>query len=285
MSQQHATEQHLHHLSEMRNILNAMKNLAFMESRKLFRLLKSQRQMVFNLERVATDFLNFHPYTETVNESLHNIYLLIGSERGFCGNFNEKLGQAFTQKYPLDNDPIDTIIVVGNKLSKHLKDDSRVARFIDGASFEEEIETVLNTIVSVVNELQQQYSYITLTVVYHGEQSDQINIQKLLPPFQVTPETLDFTHAPLMNLSTEAFFADLSEHYLLAVLHEISYTSLMIENNWRAQHLDGAVNRLDKNTETLQQKCRMLRQEAITEEIEVILLSAESMLQINRNSS
>ena len=279
MSQHSDMELHLHHLSEMRNILNAMKNLAFMESRKLSRLLQSQTQMVSDLQRVAADFLSFYPYHESVNEARHDIYLLIGSERGFCGNFNAKLLQMFDMRYPLTNEQSYAIIVIGDKLRKYLKTDPRVASFIAGACFEEEIESVLNATVSAVNKLQQQYGYISLTAVYHAEETDQITSQSVLPPFQMAIKTTNFTCAPLLNLPAADFFTDMSEQYLLAALHEIAYNSLMIENNWRAQHLDNAVNRLDKNTEILKQKSRMLRQEAITEEIEVIMLGAENMLQ------
>ena len=62
MTQLSEMEHHLQQLSDMRNIMNAMKNLAYMEHRKLSRLLLSQQQMISNLEHVAADYLNFHPY-------------------------------------------------------------------------------------------------------------------------------------------------------------------------------------------------------------------------------
>jgi F-type H+-transporting ATPase subunit gamma len=67
----------------------------------------------------------------------------------------------------------------------------------------------------------------------------------------------------------------LVHHYLFAALHEIFYTSLMAENQRRIQHLEGAIQRLEEKNENLARKSRTLRQEEITEEIEVILLSVE----------
>jgi F-type H+-transporting ATPase subunit gamma len=58
-------------------------------------------------------------------------------------------------------------------------------------------------------------------------------------------------------------------------LHEIFYASLMAENQRRMQHLEGAIHRLHEKTDGFARRCRALRQEEITEEIEVILLSVE----------
>ena len=282
MSKLSEMEHHQYQLADMRNIMNAMKNLAYMEHRKLSRLLLSQRQMLANFEKVAADFLSFHPYPETIRESPKTIYLLMGSERGFCGSFNEKLLQALDEQPPQDIEVTNSIIIVGQKLARHLEADPRVAAFVNGANFEEEIAPILNTIVSAISLLQKQHGIISLVVLYHSDILDKINRRHLLPPFQEEIEASYFAFPPLLNIQAEEFFTDLSEQYLFAALHEIIYTSLMIENHWRVQHLEAAVNRLDSDTQTLRQKCRTLRQEEITEEIEVILLSADSMLQSDR---
>jgi len=282
MSQLSEMEHHQHQLADMRNIMNAMKNLAYMEHRKLSGLLLSQRQMLSNLEKAAADFLSFHPYPETIKDSPKCIYLLMGSERGFCGSFNEKLLQALDEQVSQYIEETNSIIIVGQKLARHFEADPRVAAFIDGANFEEEIAQILNTMVSAISLLQKQHGIISLVVLYHSDISDQINRCNLLPPFHEKFEAPGFTYPPLLNIQAEQFFTDLSEQYLFAALHEIAYTSLMIENHWRVQHLEGAVNRLDSDTDTLRQKCRTLRQEEITEEIEVILLGADSMLQSSK---
>lgn len=282
MSQLSEMEHHQQQLADMRNIMNAMKNLAYMEHRKLSRLLLSQRQMLSNLEKTAADFVSFHPYPETIKESPKCIYLLMGSERGFCGSFNEKILQALDGQVSQDIDESNSIIVVGQKLARHLEADPRIAALVDGANFVEEIASILNTIVSAISLLDKQYGMISLVVLYHDDVLDNINRRALLPPFQEEIESPLFACPPLLNIQAEQFFTDLSEQYLFAALYEIAYTSLMIENHWRIQHLEGAVKRLDHNTETLSQKCRTLRQEEITEEIEVILLSADSMLQSSR---
>jgi F-type H+-transporting ATPase subunit gamma len=102
-------------------------------------------------------------------------------------------------------------------------------------------------------------------------------VRELFPPFQDAPTRPPFGHPPLLNLATEAFPAELLDHYLFAALHEVFYTSLMGENHQRMEHLQPAMDRLKQQTAELGLKCNTLRQEEITEEIEVILPSAEAL--------
>jgi F-type H+-transporting ATPase subunit gamma len=69
----------------------------------------------------------------------------------------------------------------------------------------------------------------------------------------------------------------LIEQYLFAALHELLYSSLMAENQRRMQQMDAAVRRLEKNSADLLRKRNISRQEEITEEIEVIMLSVEAL--------
>ena len=52
------------------------------------------------------------------------------------------------------------------------------------------------------------------------------------------------------------------------------YSSLMAENRQRHAHMENALNKLDEDRARLRLVYNALRQEDITEEIEVILLSA-----------
>jgi F-type H+-transporting ATPase subunit gamma len=62
------------------------------------------------------------------------------------------------------------------------------------------------------------------------------------------------------------------QHYLYLGINELLMLSLLTENRFRVQHLEGAVHRLDERLGVLSTRARSLRQEEITEEIEMILL-------------
>ncbi len=75
------------------------------------------------------------------------------------------------------------------------------------------------------------------------------------------------------NLEPEAFLKELLDHYLFATLHELAYESLLAECRYRMQHLESAGHRIDERIARLKLRRNTLRQEEITEELEIILLN------------
>jgi F-type H+-transporting ATPase subunit gamma len=277
MTHLHDLERHRHSLAEIRSILNSMKTLAYMETRKLGRYLESQQAVVDSIEEAATDLLTFYPDILPANRPPATAYLLIGTERGFCGDFNHALPRRLESL--LDAHPIDppTLIAVGHKLNVLLEDDPRVAARIEGASVAEEVTAVLNPVVAELSRLQEALGLVHVRCLYHVS-DEEIVVQELLPPFEhLRHATPRFAHPPLLNQPPGDLLVELTEHYLFAVLHQFLYTSLMAENHHRIAHLDGAVRHLDDEAADLARRCNALRQEEIVEEIEVILLSAASL--------
>jgi F-type H+-transporting ATPase subunit gamma len=275
MSRRRDLQQHRNSLAEIRDIMNSMKTLAYMETRKLARFLDAQHTVVNSIEEAATDFLSFHPDLLTESAETQPVYLLIGSERGFCGDFNQRLLEHLDASLE-SSSTSPLLIVIGHKIHSLMQQDERVSAMLEGASVVEEIFPVLDQLVNALLKLQEQYGKISLYAVYHHTE-DAVAIQKLLPPFlqlQQTPP--QHTQPPLLNLSSSDFLLDISEQYLLASLHEMLYTSLMAENHQRVIHLNGAINHLDTKSEELAHRANSLRQQEIIEEIEVILLSTTS---------
>jgi len=271
MTKRQDLEHHRHSLGEIREIMNSMKTLAFLETRKLTHFLSSQQTVVRSIEDTAADFLSFHPEILPEIDETNQIYLLIGTERGFCGDFNQSLLRHLDSTHPF-GEPL--LIVVGHKLHTLIENKTDRVTLIDGASVVEEVTSVLDKIVQSLSSLQEQYAIPTLYGLYHGNNGG-IVAQKLLPSFQqYLLQPPHFPHPPELNLSAANFLLELTEQYLFAALHEILYTSLMAENRNRVAHLEGAVKHLDDKSEELSRQCNALRQEEIIEEIEVILLSS-----------
>lgn len=263
---------HVQQLQDVRNILNSMKNLALMEAGKLSRFLQVQRQVVEQIHSVAYDFLDFHPWPEFSGDRMARVALLIGSERGFCGAFNEAL------LAELASAEQDEVIAVGRKLGQSLVNCPCKARILGGPNVAEDIPESLNRLITTVTEIQRQQAPVQLTVLHHHWETTGVIRRQLLPPFrQGRKNRQAHISPPVLNLQPEVFLQELVDHYLFAVLHEVFYTSLMAENRQRLQHMEGAVRHLDERCERLRRKAQTFRQEEITEEIEVILLTAESL--------
>lgn len=271
-------ERHRHSLGEIREIMNSMKTLAYMETRKLSRFLPAQQTVVTSIEGMAADFLGFYRNSLPRPAATIPVMVLVGSERGFCGDFNQALVRRLTEtsRATAESATSPRLIAVGHKLHGLVDSDPRVIALIDGASVVEEVTPVLHQLVQQLSELQQRHGALSLSVL-HFDHDNKLVSDQLLPPFQQMQQQPP-RHAwpPELNLPPQAFLGELVDHYLFAALNELLYTSLMAENRQRVAHLEGAVRHLDDEAEELKHRSNALRQEEIIEEIEVILLNASA---------
>ena len=262
--------------------MDAMKNLAVLETHKLDRLLENQQILIKDIDRIADDFLSFYPYPVSVDSNETDCWILFGSERGFSGDFNEALLENLDQHLASSANKPYLLIPVGNKLFSKLQDNSHVTQFIEGANVAEEINTILNTLVMHINSLQSEHPMLNVFALFHDAETEEVTSRQLMPPFRHKSEKQPtYAFPPVLNMPPEEFFSELFYRYLFVALQEISYTSLMAENHKRIQHMTGAVQKLDEKTNELMRKYHIHRQEEITEEIEVILLNSNVELTEN----
>ena len=278
VSRRRELETQIHGLNEIREIMNAMKNLALMEVHRLTRFLDTQRRVVAAIEAAAADFLLFHPELVAGEAECRNVHLLLGSERGFCGDFNESLIRILDEDVAAAGKA--TWVVIGGKLGAKLNGDARVAAFLEGPSVVDEVDSVLMNLMETVTHVSGPStagSPLRLTVFHHDAAGEGVKVSDLHPFQKPDPKRVRLAYAPLLYLQPDVFLAGLAEHYLFAALHELLYSSLMAENQRRMQHMDAAVRRLEQTSGELWQTRNVLRQEEITEEIEVIMLSVRAL--------
>lgn len=275
MSKRRDIEEHVRTLGEIEGIMGAMKNLSLMESHKLNRVLATQYQVVNEIEAAGRDFLSFYP-NHTPEFSHNDLYLVIGAERGFCKDFNDRLLSALDDhlKGTDDRDPV--LIVVGRKLLQRAEQVHRIAAFVEGSTVAEEVPSVLIRVIDQLREIAARRKFggkVSVAAVYHDSATETVVVRRLRP-FQSLPlEAKAASSAPLLTLPPDKFFAELVDLYLFSVLHAISYSALMAESRARLAHLESALQRLERDQADLLRKRNVLRQEEITEEIEVLMLS------------
>jgi F-type H+-transporting ATPase subunit gamma len=203
--------------------------------------------------------------------------VLVGSEQGFCGDFNETL-LARMEAICKEKDAPVHWLVVGRRLASRLGVRDCVELALPGAIVADEVPAVLLRLTRELGRLlaQAKLAGYGLSSFYHCDATGDIRMRSLLPlrDFPV-PEHASPYPAEL-NLPLEDFLRGLTRHYLHAALNEVLYSSLMAENRQRQAHMDRALQRLDADGARLRLTYNTQRQEEITEEIEVILLSADT---------
>jgi len=255
-------ERQLRGLGEIGEIMTAMKNLALMETHKLQRFLRTQQRVVGSIRAAAEDFSAFHgaPGEAAGREVL----LAIGSERGFCGDFNEAVAAALAARPDAAE-----VVAVGTRLASRLAGEARVTARLEGPGTLDEVPGVLQRLMDTL--LRPRAGALRLSALHHGAGGEGV-VAVRLDPFAAPGRPAGYP--PRLLLEPRRFAAALAEHYLFAALHGVFYSSLMAENQRRMQHMERAVQRVGQRSAELQRWRNALRQEEITEEIEIIMLNA-----------
>ncbi|WP_454783606.1 F0F1 ATP synthase subunit gamma [Legionella sp. WA2022007384] len=284
MTKRTKLKEHVHSLEEIGNIMTAMKNLSLIETGKITQFLAMQDQVIQTIREVSQDFLSFYPMPPMNQQENHPLVsILIGSERGFCGPFNDNVLHQLEARKEQHAELEPMLVLVGHKLALKMANDSRVIATIDGPNAIEEIPAVISNVLHALEKalLQRNKTWHSWqwTILFNEEEQNQIQV-KTWQPFEEldTRPTHQFSIPPVLNVSKDQFFADLVEHYLLAKCYSIFYQSFFAENHQRLFHLNQALDRLEHKKNALNHRLNLLRQEEITEEIQNILQSAEAII-------
>jgi F-type H+-transporting ATPase subunit gamma len=259
---------HIHTLGEIKSILNAMKNLSIVEMTKVSRLLATHGKVAATIQEGLADFEFFYgpPQSNPGEKSL--LCVLIGSERGFCGGFNEQIAAHF-EKAAAGFKNVRTL-VMGRKLAMKFEGDPRLAGTMDGPSAAEEIPATISSLC----ERLKAYSEFRWLVIYNDGGEAQLETLETYPLEARNQDSpVVFPFPPLLYQTPAQIYPLLLEQHLFAALYSLFYLSFLAENRERLRHMDGALGKIEKDWSRMTLRANALRQEEITEELEIILMS------------
>ncbi len=269
MSKRRELQKRIATLGEINEIFDAMRGLALVESRKIGGFIAAQRAAMAVIETTAADFLADRPMPEPYPAG--DVLCVIGSEHGFCGDFNARLAEAAQATLATVTPP--RTLLIGNRLAGHWP--GTAVATISGAKVVEEVPQVMQSLIDHLTAHMdgQDEAASGLVVLHHG--NDGIAMRRLLPMPQPSASPTHRSHALELNLPPQAFYNALTKQYLRMGLQAVLYDSLMAENEQRLVHMEQALDKLKEQLGDLTLKQNRARQEEITEEIEIILLNTE----------
>lgn len=273
MTRRRQIDRHLRSLGEIQEILGAMRNLALLETHKLTRALADQDRVVTTIRGAVAEVIALLPPPATEPGEADEILIVLGSERGFCGDFNRVLLEQLQSALGHGQIPV---IVVGQRLAARLPEAVTPVASLAGAATTEEIADVIVRLMREVERWRESRDTRRpfRPVVLYQQRTGGVAQTVLDPLSDAASAPRAAGHAPRTYLGPEPLLERLTEHYLHAVLHQVFHGSLMAENERRMLHMENAMQRLDEQCEELRRRRNALRQEEITEEIEVITLTA-----------
>ena len=206
-----------------------------------------------------------------------HVVILLSSEQGFAGTFNERVLDAAEQHLKANG---SELLIVGDRGAMVAAERGLVfAWSASMVAHAEEVPRLAGRITDALYSRLEQDQVARVTVIHAvpaPSASVEIVERTLLPfdfaRFKVTPRSIP----PITTLPVEQLIADLAEEYVYAQLCEEVLLSFAAENEARMVAMIAARNNVARKLDELVANFRRLRQEEITGEI--IELSAGSML-------
>lgn len=262
MSQRREIEARLSLYEELTGILSAMRSFALAELRRINKREAAQQQVVESLATALDDLTGTpleqnNPATLTDNSS---IWLLLGSERGFCGSFNEDVLRHWHSK----SNRQGPLILVGERLHGMVETTQTVHR-LPGAQGSLDAAATIDRILGAIDMLQVGDPFRLMACIRDEQGSRCQQLWPLTPVHHAGPDYPPLTFAPAKEVAS-----GIAQHYLFHSLLALLLRSIHVENYMRLMQMETALRHLERGGEELQRLRNRLRQEEIVEEIELM---------------
>ncbi|MCB1944898.1 MAG: F0F1 ATP synthase subunit gamma [Thauera sp.] len=280
MSKRRELARRMASMTDIGELLGAMKNLALVESQRIAAFIEAQRLVASIVRDALADVLRHHgedllPPARDAGQHAP-VLCVIGSERGFCGDLNQRLIDAARGAITTASSP-PAVVLVGQRLIDAWDAGATKAdACIVGAGFADEADAVLARLLAALAarlapSARRGSPRVDLLHMAEGGVRSVRVLPADLPPGAAAPPS----HSVALNLPAVTLYAELLGQYLETGIGTALYDALLYENQARLAYLEQARQRIDERLIALGRLANRARQEEITEEIEIILLSGQ----------
>lgn len=256
MSKRREIEGRLALYDDLSGILGAMRSFALAELHRVSRREEAEHQVVHAMSLTLQDVSHSLPRQDEADQ---DVWLLLGSVRGFCGSFNEDVLHAWQEAGGLGH----PTIVAGERLSAAMPEATWIIP-VKGADGGLDAAMAIDRILAAIREVRTEKGASSGLVVCLRDEGE-ARIQRLLPLPVITVES---GVSPLMNEPAEKVASSVAEHFLFHVLLSLQLRSIRVENRMRLMQMENALQHLDLGRVELKRQRNRMRQEEIVEEIE-----------------
>lgn len=287
----------IHHVEDLQAVVKTMKALAAVSIRQYeravdvlgeysrsietgFQILLQQRH--FASQSLIPPILESHPL------AFQRVAAIIfGSDRGLCGQFNERIASfalSELEELELENDPL--IAIAGERLLPSLESTNHpidqqfaVPAAVDG------IVDLTTEILLAIEEWQVREG-IDRVILFYNEPSTGTTYHPR--QFQLLPLDINWLQSlsqrnwptneiPLVTMDEEEFLSALIREYLFLYLFRAAAASLASENSSRLSSMQSAEKNIQDRIGDLTSEYRRQRQSAITSELLDVVSGFEAL--------
>jgi F-type H+-transporting ATPase subunit gamma len=198
------------------------------------------------------------------------VHLVIGSERGFCGGFDEPLASV-ARRIAAAADGT-TLIVAGSRLAGRLAPDAARIVPVPGSGSSEECAAIVDGWIEAIQAqlaARTPLDAMALRVSFHD--ATRVREMTILPTPALPARGRGAGAA--RTLGDGQLLPPLKRECLRVLLLGACYASLAQENRWRLLQMQRAQDHLDDASARLRRKYFLARQTDITTELETLMSS------------
>jgi F-type H+-transporting ATPase subunit gamma len=245
---------------DLSGILGAMRSFALAELHRVLRREEAQQAVT---EALGDAWRDMAPAWPPPPDTTADIWLLLGSVRGFCGAFNEEVIQTWRN----EGGSGQPTVVVGERLCSLIPATDAVV-VVPGALGGLDAASAIDRILDALRQLRGRVGEIGGLVACLRDKDGPV-CKRLLPLPQAEQRAarpMPATLQPPMQVA-----AQVAEQILFHDLLALLLRSIRIENHMRLMQMENALRHLEQGREELLRQRNHLRQEEIIEEIEVMV--------------
>lgn len=269
--------QRIRAIETIKKITNAMRLISMSSHLQLSRkapFIQNYKKELFNtldvflsLEKKWQGILN--PNTETKK----TLIILVSSQKGLCGTFNNTLFNLFEKKVTKEELKSADFISVGKKATDYLKKENlNLIAYFDQFTFNS-LSKITNNLFEVIAKASPVYTDV---ICYSNNSKSffaQVPERYILIPaqseeFKSEQEYIKINYQDYIWEQPANDVVDmLTKEYLKFAIQSILFNSIFAEQAARFQSMDSATRNADELLEDMKRKYNKLRQSKITKEI------------------
>jgi F-type H+-transporting ATPase subunit gamma len=256
-------------LEDLGELVNALRTMAASRAREAQEAFAGTRAYCAIIEKAIAETELLAPDTAWAPEGGDDVLLVVTSENGFVGGFNNHLiDQAMN-----DLRENEKLVIVGLRgqitaTERGLTDFLSFGMTSRAAG----VTTLARRIAAEISKV----SKARLVFARHGTLSDSDIETRTVLPIEALPAAKPDL-PPLTHLPPSELLNSLSEEYLFAELAHALMESLASENAARLRTMQAASRNIDDKLETLQRDERVAQQEKTTTEMLEVVVGAEAV--------
>jgi F-type H+-transporting ATPase subunit gamma len=282
-------------VEEMQSVVSTMKTLAAARIRQFETAAEATRaysETVYQALQILMRSREPATTRDVQTDQMSRIgYVLLGSDQGFCGRFNEAVSQAAvrfveedaeTRKLP--RPPL--MLTVGSRLNQLMLDSGfEIDRTIHVPKSVTDITTVINEVTTRIEYWRSQYDVRRIELFYNLRRSAATYDVKQLQLMPLSKQFLNQLHQkkwesrclPIYHLPWHELFTSVIGHYLFLALFRACAESLASENASRIAAMHQAEKNIEERLSVLNSQFNQNRQRAVTEELLDIMSGFEAV--------